>query len=405
MTKAYRRWWAIVGLGFLAIAMLALACSGNPNEDVEADEFFRPAAANVQSAAGDDGESRPGPADDDPAGDAPAGDGDTTSSDPDTPAPTDDDEIDLAEDIVRRYLNGAYGYSLELVCGPFCNATSNALDRVGFLSDDRSTLINIEVVRADAEAPLTLAELEELWHERNETNESFMVLNRVETTLASDGVSPALLFEWTVDRRATGGFEEHYKSLLTQVGPIAYLINAGGIGENFETMEPFLDQALDSFLARPNPPAVPGEFSRWDFLLPYDAEAFTGEFGNRTPTASFDSGIFLQQAATGPPQLLLIWDSISQSLFDADETLDEVLLPGGGFELTVDERGDTEVDGQPARFAVATSTDTTGNATRTVAYAWYCEDSGRSFVLQSFDPADPVPRATAALDGFRCTAP
>lgn len=399
MSKSYRRWWAVAGLGLVGIAVLAIACSSNPNEDVEADEFFRPAAANVAP----DGGTEPGPADDTEVDDGT----DTTPADPETPVspPDDGDQLDLADDIVRRYLNEAYGYSLELVCGPFCNATSNALDRVGFLSDDRTTLINIQVVPADPAAPLSLAELEALWQRRNDTNESFMVITRVETTLPSDGVSPALRFEWTVDRRATGGFLEHYKSLVTQVGPIAYLINAGGIGDNFEAVEPFLDQALDSFLARPNPPAVPGDFTRWEFRLPYDAEAFTGEFGNRTPTPSFDSGIFLQQAATGTPELVLIWDSISQPLFDANAALDDALLPGGGFEVDEEERGDTTVDGQPARFSVATSTDSTGNATRTAAYAWYCEDSGRSFVLQSFDPVDPVLRAAGALDGFRCVAP
>ena len=64
-----------------------------------------------------------------------------------TPSSTDggsDDtgDLQLAEDIVRRYRNPTYGYSLELVCGPFCDINAGGVDRVGFTSDTEPALIN-----------------------------------------------------------------------------------------------------------------------------------------------------------------------------------------------------------------------------------------------------------------------
>ncbi len=401
------------GLGVVLFALAALAllaCGGNPNEDVDSNEFSRPSAAAFPAQPRDNAEdTQAGDEIDDSASEGDASE--QASDEPDGAAADDpppvteavDYEIDLADDIVRRYLNAAYGYSLELVCGSFCDATSNALDRVGFLSEDRTALINIEVLRVDPDVPPSFEELEVIWAARNIDNGSFTVLEREVSTLPADGVSPAVLFEWTIDRRATGGFVEHYRTLIAIVGPIAYLINAGGIDENFLDHKPSLDRALETFLARQTPTSLPGVFSRWEFSLPYDATVFSGELGNRTPTPSFDSGVFIQQADGGRVKILLIWDSISQALFDPDVAIDDALAPTTGVQVDELQRGDASVDGVQARFAIASSVDQAGTPSQIAVYAWYCGDSGRSFVLQSFDEADPLAVLDEALDGFRCS--
>ncbi len=399
-----QRGWLIGVL--LAAALIAAAClGGNPNETVEADEFFRPpgpTAAQVPERDGSD--SQPAEAEQAPSDD-PEPDTRDEPSRPDTPATTGDD-LELADDIVRRYLNAAYGYSLELVCGPFCNATSNALDRVGFLSDQRDAVINIDVLRVDPDSPPRLQDLEAIWAARNVDNDSFAIVTREETVLPADGVSPALLFEWTIDRRVGGGFQERYKSLITVVGPIAYFLNAGGIADSFDSIESSLNQALNTFLARTNPPGLPGVFTRWGFSLPYNVEAISGEFGNRTPTPNFDSGVFVQQSNVGQLQILLIWESLSQVLFDPDIAIDDALAPPAGGQIVESSpRTVASVDGVEARVALADSTDANGTTTRVVVYSWYCGDSGRSFVLQSFDLEDPVAQLATALADFRCAAP
>ena len=392
----------------LAAALIAAAClGGNPNENVDADEFFRPPGPTAAQLPDEtESDSQPAEAEQAPSDDPePAPDTQDEPSRPDTPATTGDD-LELADDIVRRYLNAAYGYSLELVCSPFCNATSNALDRVGFLSDQRDAVINIDVVRVDPDEPPRLQDLEAIWAARNVDNDSFVIVTREETVLPADGVSPALLFEWTIDRRAGGGFQERYKSLITVVGPIAYFLNAGGIAESFDGIESSLNQALNTFLARPNPPGLPGVFTRWGFSLPYNVEAISGEFGNRTPTPNFDSGVFVQQSNVGQLQILLIWESLSEVLFDPDIAIDDALAaPAGGQVVESGPRTDASVDGAEARVALADSTDANGNTTRVVVYSWYCGDSGRSFVLQSFDLVDPVAQLATALADFRCAAP
>ena len=389
VTTAFRRmsWRRVAVLGVAVVALIAVGCTSNANEGVEADEFFRPSASSFQRQT------------EQATDDAP----DQAAEQTDQASP-ENDGLELAEDIVRRYLSAAYGYSLELVCGAFCNATSNALDRVGFISEDRTTVINIEVLAVDAESPPSFEALEAVWAARNVDNESFTVETREETALAADGVSPALLFEWTIDRRAVGGFLERYKTLITVVGPIAYLINGGGLADSFADSEPFVTQAFDTFLARSNPPSVPGTFSRWDFAIGYDVDAFSGEIGSRTPTPSFDSGVFIQQGQMGQLEMILIWDSIGEALFNPDNAIDQALTTGGG-SASIDEpdRGDALVTGETARFAVVDSIDPNGVSTEVLAFAWYCGDSGRSFVLQLFNPEGSAAAFDPGSIDFSCT--
>lgn len=393
----------LVLLAFLALAALAVACGGNADSGIEADEFIRPPAPGAAVAAAEADATPPAAAEEQTAAETDAPPPDDAAPEP-AAAPDDDGGIELADDIVRRYLNDYYGYSLELVCGPFCDATSAAIDRVGFLSNERTSLINIEARAVDPAQPPDLAALEADWIARSADNDSFIVLSRKEILLASDGVSPALEIEWEIDRRATGGFLEHYRSLIVQVGPIAYFINAGGIADDFDAIEPSLARALASFFAPTDPPGVPGAFSKREFVFPYDVSSFVGELGNRTPVPSFDSGVFIQQSASGQLRLVLIWDSVAEALFDRDAAIQDALNPGGAPPVDELSRGATTVDDVAASFVVAATSDSAGNPTRVAVIAWYCTDGGRSFVLQSFDPEDPLAAAEPSLSGFRCRA-
>ena len=398
-------------LGLLAIAALAAAaCGGDPNE-LEADQFVRSPApgadrdrstdegAGQQDAEGQAGqgaaEDQARSQDEQPAREDRDG-SDTAGSDE-----NEEDEIDLADDIVRRYLSDHYGYSLELVCEPFCDATSTGIDRVGFLASDGRALINITVRPADAGAPEFEA-LEAQWRLVTSVPEFAEIVDRQRTVLVSDGVTEVLRLSWIADRRATGGFLERWLSLIAQVGPIRYYINAGAVQETFDDVEPVLVQALDTFLPRADPPGVPGRYTRWDFVFNYDTNGVTGELGNATPVPSFDSGVFLQQTAEGALQLLLIWETISAALFDPDQAITDSLT--GGIEATEDgpRRNATIGDGITTRLSLASS-DAQGQETRIATYAWYCEDGGRSFVLQSFHAEDPQGQVAQTLEEFQCT--
>ncbi len=404
MTARRHGRWGFAFAAIVAAALVLEACGGNPNEDVDADEFIRAAAP---SALQGDDEAAPS-ADPDSGTDSDAG-ADSAEADADGAPPasaSDDDELDVADDIVRRYLNDTYGYSLELICGPFCNANSSGIDRVGFFADTTQALINIAVRGVQPSATPDLAGLQEVWEAQTQANDSFTILSRQETTLASDGVTPALVIDWTIDRRATGGVQERWRSLIVQIGPIAYFINAGAVADAFADVEPVLRQSLDSFIGRPNPPSVPGAYTKWDFRFPYNVDSINGEVGTAAPTPSFDSGVFIQQSLNNQIELLLIWEAISEAIFDPDDALTEALTAGAGLQVDELERGDLTLEnGVIGRFALATSTDGAGNTQEIGVFAWYCSDSGRSFVLQSFSSDDPRAQAQASLDGFRCAAP
>ena len=423
-----------------AAALLAAACGGDPNA-VDAEQFFRPPApAPVAPEAGptgpaggadpDSGDSRDtedrqaeaeaeadADADADGADGADAGGGQADGGAPDAGAdpPVGDpgNGVDLADDIVRRYFNSHYEYSLELVCEPFCDAESNGVDRVGFLADSGRALINVRVVavavavEGDGSAGLDLVQA--AWEADAASNASFTILDRQETVLASDGVTPARLLDWEIDRRSQGGFEERYRTLLTRAGPIGYIINAGGVADSFEAVAEALQAALDSFLPSPAPPGLPGRFSRWGFALPYAAGAFTAELGNRAAVASYDSGIFLQQAASGFLEMIVIWESVGEAIFDADDQVTQgpiEFLTGIVQLVEESERGDLTLgDGTPGRYALYAAVIQAQGEGQVGAFAWYCADSGRSFTLLSLHPTDARGVVAATLDGFACDTP
>lgn len=408
----------LTAIGLLIVgSLLAAACSVS-NEAVESDEFFRPPAA--ASAAGDAGQasadddaaqsatqsdSREDSQDDAQSGDA--ADGDAADQAADAPADDgaaedaadDDGGLELADDIVRRYRSPTYGYSLDLVCGPFCDINPGGIDLVIFRSETDPTAINVTTRAVAADA--TLDDLQAVWQAETVGDREPTILARQEVSLATDGVTPALIIDWEVDRRATGGVVERWRSLVTQVGPIAYFVNAGAIDDAFADLEPVLQQTLDSFLAVPEPGSLPGDYTRFGFGVAYDVSGFVGELPlagvANQPTA--DGGRFFAQNAEGVLQYILTWESLSQAIYNADTAIDAGAQPPGAVSSVEDSRADFQLsDAISGRVGIFTAADAAGNSIPVRVFSWYCEEGGRSFTLQSISE-DERP---AVLDGFRC---
>ena len=415
----------LAAIGLLIVgSLLAAACSVS-NERVESDEFFRPAAAAseagdagqasadddaTQSATqSDDREDSQDDAQSDVAADGDAADGDAAAdqaSDDATAdgsaaddAADDDGGLELADDIVRRYRSPTYGYSLELVCGPFCDINPGGIDLVIFRSETDPTAINVTTRAVAGDA--TLDDLQAVWQAETVGDREPTILARQEVSLASDGVTPALIIDWEVDRRATGGVVERWRSLVTQVGPIAYFVNAGAIDDAFADLEPVLQQTLDSFLAVPEPGSLPGDYTRFGFGVAYDVSGFVGELPlagvANQPTA--DGGRFFAQDAEGVLQYIITWESLSQAIYSADAAIDAASQPPGAVSSSEDSRGDFQLsDAISGRVGIFTAADAAGNSIPVRVFSWYCEEGGRSFTLQSISE-DERP---AVLDGFRC---
>ena len=302
----------------------------------------------------------------------------------------------------RRYRNPTYGYSLELVCGPFCDVNPGGIDRVGFQSASDPAIINISA-RTAADGT-TLDDLEIVWRESVLVDTTPNILSRQQISLAADGVTPALLIDWEVDRRATGGSLERWRSLITQVGPVAYFINTGSLAEFFPDLERFFQQSLDSFLALPEPSSLPGLYTRFNFTVAYDIEGFVGELPlpgvANQPTA--DGGRFFFQNADGVLEFILTWESLSQAIYDPDTAIDAQAQPPGAVSVTEDARGDFQLtDDIAGRFAAFSAAGAAGDLLPVRVFSWYCEQGGRSFTLQSLSVAERPP----VLDGFSCVAP
>ena len=410
-------------IGLLIVgSLLAAACSVS-NEAVESDEFFRePAAASAaddaaQAAADEDATQSAGQADGqrddredsqddaqaaDAADDDAAADQATEDATPDAAAADDADDdggLELADDIVRRYRSPAYGYSLDLVCGPFCDINPGGIDLVIFRSETDPTAINVTTRAVAADA--TLDDLEAVWRAETVGDREPTILARQEVSLATDADTPALVIDWEVDRRATGGVIERWRSLVTQVGPIAYFVNAGAIDDAFADLEPVLQQTLDSFLAVPAPGSLPGDYTRFGFGVAYDTSGFVGELPlagvANQPTR--DGGRFFHQNAEGVLQYILTWESLSQAIYSADAAIDAGAQPPGTVSSTEDSRGDFQLtDAISGRVGIFTAADAAGNSIPVRVFSWYCEEGGRSFTLQLIGE-DERP---AVLDGFRC---
>ena len=400
---------AAAWLLFPTVPLLAIAFAlgdspfiiNNSNVDVDADAFIRAGLAGVRT-----------PRDSAPDAAAPAADeeppADQESAPPsETGAAGGGDEIDLADDIVRRYRNDTYNYSLELVCSPFCNPLSVGVDFVGFFSESGLALIRVEVVDPEGLglAP-GLEALEARWRDDRDVNDTFQVVRRQEGVLGSDGRTSALHLTWEIDRRAADGFQERFHSLIVQVGPLAYFVEAGAVFEEFDGVEPSLLRALDSFIASPNPPSRPGLYGKFDFVFPYAVGAVIGELGNPGASPTFQSGVFLQQSDSGETELFLIWDSLPVEFFDPELSVTDIIASAGAQFLEEVDRGDLLLsDGVTGHFGLVLVQDPDGGQEQVGVFAWYCADTERSFVLQSFSRTDARAVAQPSLDGFRCAQP
>ena len=292
----------LTGAALLAAATILSACGGNPNNDVEAEEFFRSASP---------AETEPAPSAETPA----ATQEDATPTPPDEA--TDAADSAASDEIVRRYLNDTYGFTLELVCPPFCDATSNGVDRVSFLSDDSSAIVDVSVIYPEAlQLPPGLAALQAEWEQRRSASPTFAIVNQEEVVLPSDRATPAFLVDWLVDQRAGGGSLLQFQTLIVQVGPLGYFIDTGVADEQPSDVQQALARSRETFIARANPASLPGLYSKWGFVLPYNPASVTQELGN--PTATFDLGIFEQRALDGLPERFLTWESVSADLFAPD---------------------------------------------------------------------------------------
>ena len=398
--------WPVVWFAFLTLVLVMAACGGNPNEAVEADEFIRAVVPSSTAPVPDPTPSdlaEPGGGGDDAAPDS----GPPDSISPVTPGVADDpngfDDIDLADDIVRRYLNDSYRFSLELVCGAFCNIGTTGVDRIVFVADNGLSFIDISVVNPvllGLEPGLPALETE--WELRRSGNPSFNVTGREDTVLPSDGQTPGRLIQWEIDQRAGGGVLLLLRSLLVQVGPLAYFIETGADADELEFVEADLQASVDSFIATPNPPSLPGTYARFGFVFPYDHTSVTTELG--TPLPTFDMGLFEQRAVDGLLELLIRWETINEDFFDPDESiamLEEGLI-ASAVESSEIERADLQLPGASGRLALFDVVFQGGIAGQVGFYAWYCQDSGRSFVLQSLSRDNVRAMVQPSLDGFRC---
>lgn len=388
----------LTGAALLAAAALLVACGGNPNDDIETEEFFR-SASPAETEPAPPAETPAAPEEDAP----PAPPAEAT----DEVAPPPDAAAAESDEIVRRYLNDTYGFSLELVCPPFCDATSNGVDRVSFLSDDSGAIVDVSVINPEAlQLSPGLTSLQAEWEQRRNASPTFAILNQEEVALPSDGATPALLIDWLVDQRAGGGSLLQFQTLIVQVGPLGYFIDTGVADEQPSDVQDALVRARNTFIARTNPASLPGLYTKWGFVLPYNPASVTQELGN--PTATFDLGIFEQRALDSLPERFLTWESVSADLFAPDQAITDVAtgLQDGGVQVTENERGDLALpDLAGGRFTINAVTFPNGLSGQLGIFAWYCRDSGRSFVLQSFSREDARAIAQTSLDGFRCSAP
>lgn len=401
------------------VALLTAACGSNPNEDVQSNELFRPAAegADQQAISGDDQDAgqqgsaaqQAGDVDSEAQqqGEMQAGEQAQQSDDQrqadaeqqqDAESATSGDDrapLETSDDIIRRYSNPTYGYSFELICSPFCNPNSNGIDRVSFLSETGRALIGVDVVVDDGADSETLIRASLLLAENVE-------FESIEESATVTG-EPAERFDWEEDRRATGGFQVRWHALMVRWQGLAIILRAGAVMDDYDGVAPALERALSSFIMPLELTARPGRYDRFGFVFEYDTEDTAQEFGQPTSNpASEEAGIFVLQS-TAALKAVLAWQVLGEAFYDGDTAIGQSLRDTLGIE-NVTGLGDWgEVDGRPARSG---ETETQfGEGTMMVrSFAWYCRDSGREFTLHVLDPEDPESVALRLIESFRCDA-
>ena len=411
----------VAGVAAVIIAASVVACGSNPNQHVQSNEYFRPSAAGQeqQEAAADSGRQEQPDAGDqrsqqeeqideerqEAASDSQS-DQQSSQDAADEPEDRDDqadaeaqDEedatpLETSEDVVRRYASPTYGYSLELICSPFCDASSTGIDRVTFRSETGRALISVEVF-ADEEPDSA-----ELLRSVLSLDENVEFTERSEASTVTG--EPAERFSWEEDRRATGGFHVRWHAMLIRVNDLAIVLRVGSVMEDYEGVAFALERAMDSFILPLEIEARPGLYERFDFAIAYDTQDFAQEFGQPTNAPpSNEAGILVLQTATAL-KAVLTWQLLGEAFYDGDTAISQSLRDALGIENVGGFRDADEVDGAPARTG-ETETQFGEGVMKIQSFAWYCRDGGREFVLHVLDPEDPESVALALLESFRCT--
>lgn len=406
----------VFGFALLLFAALIVACGSNPNEHVQSNEFFRPSAegqeqaeAVAQSEQGDQQEQdgqrsqREEQAQDDQQQAS-------SEEQPDQPSgqqvdaedQTDDEQqdeedatpLETSEDVVRRYASPTYGYSLELICSPFCDASSTGIDRVMFRSESGRALISVEVHEDDG------TESAELLRSALALGDNVEFTEFEETSTITG--EPAERFGWEEDRRATGGFHVRWHAMLIRVDDLAIVLRAGSVMEDYEGVLFALERAMESFILPLEIEGRPGLYERFDFTISYDTADFAQEFGQPTNAPpSAEAGIFVLQT-TNALKAVLTWQVLGEAFYDGDTAITQSLRDALGIENITGFRDAGEVDGTPARTG-ETETQFGEGTMKIQSFAWYCRDGGREFVLHVLDPDDPESVALPLIESFSCT--
>lgn len=409
-------WKFAFGLAVLMVTGLVVACGSNPNEHVQSNEYFRPSAADQQQQVAADSqeddqqqsqrsqreeqiqddqqqaasESR---SDQQSGGDEQAADqsdqADDQAQDEQDAAP-----LETSEDVVRRYASPTYGYSLELICSPFCDASSTGIDRVMFRSETGRALISIEVYEDDG------TESAEFLRSALALGDNVEFTEFEETSTITG--EPAERFGWEEDRRATGGFHIRWHAMLIRVDDLAIVLRAGSVMEDYDGVLFALERAMESFILPLEIEGRPGLYERFDFTISYDTADFAQEFGQPTNAPPSDeAGIFVLQT-TNALKAVLTWQLLGEAFYDGDTAISQSLRDALGIENVSGFRDAADVDGTPARTG-ETETQFGEGTMKIRSFAWYCRDSGREFVLHVLDPDDPESVALPLIESFRCT--
>ncbi len=430
----------IAAVGVVLIgALAALACGASPNEHVESNEFFRPSAATAEPSAAADSaeqsgqspqseqagaqeqESAPGAGSEaaeqsgqsgqseqaqesEQAADAEEDEpgqqeeADAQEADEQEQQASDDAPLETSDDVVRRYSSPAYGYSLELVCSPFCETDrGDGVDRVSFLSETGRALIGVDVFLDDgSEAGAFLRSVLAL-----SENQEFA--SREAATIVTG--EAAERFNWEEDRRATGGFQVRWSALFVRVQELVIVVRAGAVLDDYEAVSPALERALGSFILPLEITARPGRYARFDFVIDYDPADFAQEYGQPAGSpVSADAGILVLSQATAL-KAVLTWQVLGEAFYDGDAAIGQSLRDSLGEEVAGQLSGLRDwnaVDGRPARTGESETPFGEG-VLKIQSFAWYCQASGREFALHVLDADDPEAVALPLIESFRCS--
>lgn len=397
----------------LLLSALAAACAAdNPNINVESNEYFRPPAperpepvtatngeeeapASQDAAEEDDGtEMAEQQAEDDStiSIDDEAGSEEQSQAEP-APAPQ-------ADDVVRRYRNPVYGYSFELVCPPFCNASANGIDEVGFGAADLRAVVAVSVYRPPADSAGDIPQ--RLIRDAVSISDA-VDLESARSTLTTPNGVDAVLFEWDDDQRAVGGLRVHWKGWVAPIGGLFYVVRGGAADDDWDAAADAVDRVLNTFSAPIEAIAEPGAYNRFDFEIAYEPADFrAAEYGQPLDNPATSAAGALVLSDTGSVVAVLAWEEIGEAFFNAERAIERTLQDLLGVELGTGAREADQIDGRDAQTTI-TLTALGAGQVQIASWAWYCPQQGREFAFHYIDEDDPRAAAAPLLASFRCS--